>query len=207
MKRNLVLAVTLLTSLVGCTPALPPPPRAAQAQPMDAMANHAAVATPPTTVDEKIRSAMSAGPAAITQDSTILDFPTEAGKPMGVLRKGTGEWTCYPDWPASPGNDPQCLDQVWMEWNDTFSAGTPYTVTRLGLAYMLQGGSDPSNMDPFASAPKEGEDWVVTPPHIMILIPGELDPAQFTTDHHSGKPYIMYAGTPYAHIMMPINPN
>ena len=38
----------------------------------------------------------------------------------------------------------------------------------------------------------------------MILLPGPLDQTVFSTDHHSGVPYIMWAGTPYEHIMMPI---
>jgi hypothetical protein len=29
---------------------------------------------------------------------------------MRMLRKGTGEWTCVPDYPSTPGNDPMCLD-------------------------------------------------------------------------------------------------
>jgi hypothetical protein len=38
----------------------------------------------------------------------------------------------------------------------------------------------------------------------MVVVPGELDPTLFTTDHTSGLPYIMWAGTPYEHIMMPV---
>src|SRR5437773_1039686 len=59
---------------------------------------------PPTTDAEKIRSAMSAGPAVIAKDATIMDMPS-----MKVLRKGTNGWTCIPDGP-SPGVDPMCLD-------------------------------------------------------------------------------------------------
>jgi hypothetical protein len=29
---------------------------------------------------------------------------------MVVLREGTNGWTCYTDWPVSPGNDPACYD-------------------------------------------------------------------------------------------------
>jgi hypothetical protein len=154
--------------------------------------------------DERIQNAMSAGPMAIAKDATILDFPTEAGGDMVVLREGTNGWVCIADWPDSPGNDPQCLDQTWQQWNDAYAAGADPNVTAPGVAYMLQGGSDPSNTDPLATAPAEGEDWVSTPPHVMILSPEPLDTNQFTTDHHSGEPYVMWAGTPYEHIMMPI---
>jgi hypothetical protein len=30
------------------------------------------------------------------------------------------------------------------------------------------------------------------------------DHSVFSTDHHSGQPYIMWAGAPYEHIMMPV---
>jgi hypothetical protein len=74
----------------------------------------------------------------------------------------------------------------------------------MGLAYMLQGGSDASNTDPFATEPPAGEDRMTSPPHTKIILPGPLDPAVFSTDHTSGGPWIMWAGTPYEHIMMPV---
>ena len=38
----------------------------------------------------------------------------------------------------------------------------------------------------------------------MLLFPDKLDTTLFTTDHTSGEPYVMWAGTPYEHIMMPV---
>jgi hypothetical protein len=38
----------------------------------------------------------------------------------------------------------------------------------------------------------------------MFLVPGGFDAAQFTTDYQSGKPYIVWDGTPYEHLMMPV---
>jgi hypothetical protein len=40
----------------------------------------------------------------------------------------------------------------------------------------------------------------------MVLAPGGFDPAYFTTDHDAGLPYIMYEGTPYEHLMVPVQP-
>jgi hypothetical protein len=57
-----------------------------------------------------------------------------------------------------------------------------------------------------ATKPAAGEDWVTSPPHIMILQPGKLDQSVFSTDPKSGGPWIMWAGTPYEHIMMPVGP-
>jgi hypothetical protein len=69
---------------------------------------------------------------------------------------------------------------------------------------MLAGGSDESNTDPMATGPAAGEDWVTTPPHLMYMVPGGFDTRYFTTDHMSGYPYIMWAGTDLEHIMIPV---
>ena len=146
---------------------------------------------------------MSAAPPSISANATIVDNALDDDGKFVVLREGNNEWFCFPDAPATPGNDPSCNDQTWLDWTYAFYAGEEPNVTVMGLAYMLQGGSDASNTDPFATEPAAGEDWVTTPPHIMILLPGALDQAVFSSDHHAGGPWIMWAGTPYEHIMMP----
>lgn len=153
--------------------------------------------------EAQIESAMSAAPPAIAENATIMG--SSADGELVILREGTNGWTCFPDYAGSPGPDPICMDEVFMLWNDALVAGTDFETDVPGLAYMLQGGSDASNTDPFALEPAEGEDWISTPPHVMLLLPGGLDPALFSTDHDSGEPYIMWAGTPYEHIMMPVN--
>ncbi len=152
----------------------------------------------------KIENAMSAAPSAIADNATILDNEMDDAGAFVVLREGSNDWSCFPDYPASPGNDPQCLDQTWLDWLYAFFAGEEPNVTVPGFAYMLQGGSDPSNTDPLATEPAAGEEWVTSPPHIMLLLPDELDQSAFSTDHASGEPWIMWAGTPYEHIMMPV---
>jgi hypothetical protein len=152
----------------------------------------------------KILSAMSAGPKEIAQDARIVDYPKEAGQPLVELREGTNGWTCFPDWQATPGEDPQCLDEMWMRWFEAISAGTDPNTTAPGMAYMLQGGSDASNTDPSAMKPPKGEEWVSAPPHVMLIVPGELGGGHAATDHHSGGPWVMYAGTPYEHLMVPV---
>jgi hypothetical protein len=152
----------------------------------------------------KIEVAMSAAPSAVAENATIYDLEVDDAGQFIVLREGSNGWSCFPDAPATPSNDPMCLDQTWMGWLAAFVAGEEPNTTVLGLAYMLQGGSDASNTDPFATEPAPGEEWVESPPHVMILLPGDLDQTGLSTDHLSGGPYIMWAGTPYEHIMMPV---
>jgi hypothetical protein len=152
----------------------------------------------------KIADAMRAAPSSISAQATILDYAMDAAGKFVVLREGGNGWSCFPDTPGTPSDDPMCLDQTWMAWMDAFMANKAPTTTVPGLAYMLQGGTDASNTDPFATEPAAGEEWVTSPPHVMIILPGKLDQTVFSTDEHSGQPWIMFAGTPYEHIMMPV---
>jgi hypothetical protein len=151
-----------------------------------------------------IENAMSAAPSAVAENATIVDYAFDDDGKFVVLRAGDNGWTCLPDNPDSPGPDPWCMDQTWLDWTYAFYAGEEPNVTVPGFSYMLGGGSDPSNTDPLATDPAEGEEWVNSPPHVMLLLPGELDQTAFSTDHESAGPYIMWAGTPYEHIMFPV---
>lgn len=152
----------------------------------------------------KIASAMSAGPTAIARDATILDGMLDDTGNFVVLREGTNGWTCLPDAPGTPHLDPMCLDQTWLGWLHAIVAHKAPDKRSLGLAYMLQGGSDASNTDPFATEPAAGDQWIASSPHVMLLQPDPLDQSVFSTDPDAGGPWIMWAGTPYEHIMMPV---
>jgi hypothetical protein len=39
--------------------------------------------------------------------------------------------------------------------------------------------------------------------HYVLIVPGKLDRSVFSTDHHPGDRWIMWAGTPYEHLMVP----
>jgi hypothetical protein len=153
---------------------------------------------PPTTDAGKIRSALSAAPAAVTKDATVMDMGTRK-----VLRQGTNGWTCLPDGP-SPGLDPMCLDKNGMEWADAWMKHAPPPAGKMGIGYMLAGGSDASNTDPFATTPNPGDRWVDTGPHLMVLNIGDAFAGYPTTATNTKVPYVMFANTPYAHLMIPV---
>jgi hypothetical protein len=166
---------------------------------------HAAPASSQDDADAKIEQAMSAAPPSVSKDATIYDLNVDDSGNFIVLREGTNDWSCFPDAPGTPSADPMCLDQTWMGWLAALIAQKDPDTKVPGLAYMLQGGSDASNTDPYATEPAEGDEWVSSPPHDMLLLPGELDQSVFSTDHAAGGPFIMWAGTPYEHIMMPVS--
>ena len=153
---------------------------------------------PPTTNPAKIKSAMSAAPMAIAQNATIMDMAT-----MAVIRPGTNGWTCFPDGP-SPGVDPMCLDKNGLDWAHAWMSRKDPPQGKMGIGYMLAGGSDASNTDPFATKPNPGDRWVDTGPHLMILNIGDKFDGYPTTATNTKVPYVMFAGTPYAHLMIPV---
>ena len=155
-------------------------------------------------VEAKIANAVSAGPLGITQDATILDWAFDDSGKFVVLRPGTNGWFCLPDDPATRLNNPMCNDQVWMDFIYALVAGEAPTVTKPGFSYMYQGDDGASNTDPAATEPAPGEDWLASGPHIMILLPASVDLSGLTTVPDTADPWVMWAGTPYAHIMMPV---
>jgi hypothetical protein len=156
----------------------------------------------PKTTTWKIQNAMSAAPLAIAKNATIVDHTGKEGGEMAVLRKGSNDWTCLPDDPSTPSNDPMCLDKNAMDWAKAWKTHAEPKLNSAGLGYMLQGGGTPSNTDPFATAPLEGTKWLQEPPHLM-LFGVKLDPTVYSTDPNSGGPWIMWSGTPYEHLMIP----
>lgn len=158
----------------------------------------------PKTDEELITNAMSAAPEAVAGDATIIALD-EKGHAR-TLREGANNFTCLPDNPASPGNDPMCLDANGMEWANAWLSKKTPPAGKVGFAYMLQGGSDASNADPHASEPAEGATWITTGPHVMIFNAGEMAQGYPIEKENpdTQQPYVMWPGTPYEHLMIPV---
>lgn len=152
---------------------------------------------------DPITSAESAAPRSIAQDAGVMVPGANGG--MKTLRAGKNGWTCMPDDPSTPGNDPMCLDSNAVKWAVAWAGHTTPPDGQTGVAYMLQGGTDPSNTDPFATKPASAAGWIKTGPHLMIVGSKAVlagYPAGATPD--TSAPYVMWAGTPYAHLMVPV---
>jgi hypothetical protein len=149
--------------------------------------------------DDPIAVAMSAGPASISAEATIMDWD------MNVLREGTNEWTCLPDRPDTEGNDPWCVNPPWLNFLQAYVSQTEPSYTDIGFAYMLMGDSPVSNSDPFATEETTPDDWVThLGAHMMMLVPSPELLEGISTDHMNGGPWVMWPNTPYAHLMIPV---
>ena len=152
---------------------------------------------------DPVASAQSAAPAAISSKATIVQMDDKGA--MQVLRKGSNGWTCMPDAPSTPGPDPMCFDANAGKWAEAWVGHKPPPEGAVGVMYMLEGGTDASNVDPYATKPTAENAWVKTGPHIMIVGSKEIlagYPSGATPD--TAAPYVMWAGTPYAHLMVPV---
>jgi hypothetical protein len=156
-----------------------------------------------TASSDPVASAESAAPAAVAHDAAIATI--DATGAMKTIREGKNGWTCMADSPATPGPDPMCMDANAAKWAAAWiGKKTPPTGT-VGVMYMLEGGTDASNTDPYATKPTADNDWVKTGPHIMIVGSKEVlagYPSGAKPD--TSAPYVMWAGTPYAHLMVPV---
>jgi hypothetical protein len=145
----------------------------------------------------KIARALSAGPASVTANATVVDM--NKGKAT-VLRKGTNDFTCIPGHPGVVGDDPMCLDGQSMQWAKDWMSHKPRpTNTKPGIAYMFAGGTDYSMTDPWG---KPGPKVYKTPPHWMLLWPVDPKASGLPSTFQTTGTFVMFPGTPYAHLML-----
>ena len=195
MKR-LAALLLLPLAVAACQPKADAKPAAAAAAPAEPPKPD------PKSPEGKIAAAMSAAPSAISSAATVVDVGDDMK--MTELRKGTNGWTCVADMPGSPKVDPMCMDGSWMAWLDAYMKKATPKVPADGIAYMLQGAQDASNDDPYAAPPAAGQPWVETGPHIMVVPTNAKSLDALPNDPKSGGPFVMFRGTPYAHLMVPI---
>jgi hypothetical protein len=142
----------------------------------------------------KSRRALSAGPPEISKNATVAE---ELQGHLRILRPRTNDFTCMPGDPSGVGLPPMCADKVAMQWNSDFAEHKPGPSTTVpGIEYMLAGATQRSDSDPFdkTDAP------ISIGPHWMILWPFDPKTSGLPITHHPTGAYIMWAGTPWAHV-------
>jgi hypothetical protein len=164
-----------------------------------------------TSAEWQIWAYSTAAPSYIAKDATVLN------EKMEMLREGTNGWTCLPVNPrgmSDPENGwkdaheamPLCGDAEVFKWISAYLSDEIPDMDYDGYAWMLHGDMGEDNSTPKVMSKNDAKEghWIESGPHLMRMPkdPSSLD--GMTTDFNSGAPYVMFSGTPYAHIMYPV---
>ena len=146
---------------------------------------------------ELIAEAKSAAPPSITDNATVKTMDGT------VLKTGTNDWICYP---GTQVIGPMCNQRQWDDLLNAMMNKKPIDVKKFSISYMLAGEGDAlgvSNKDPYATEATDNNDWVKEGPHLMILVPDSASLEGLSTNPNDPV-YVMWKGTPYAHIMVKV---
>jgi hypothetical protein len=151
-----------------------------------------------------IENALSAAPKTVAANAAVVTFDDKMQ--MVTLKEGTNNFSCMADDPATPSNDPMCVDENGMAWVMALITKQPPPSGKIGFGYMLQGETAASNSDPFAPPPADGK-WSEAGPHVMIFNASKEVMAGYPRPGNSPdvtQPFVMWQDTPYEHLMIPV---
>jgi hypothetical protein len=159
-------------------------------------------AAPAVSDEQIIKTASAAAPPEITKGATFVAVDDKMAS--RVVKAGTNGWTCMA---IMVGQSPEamCLDKQWAAWGGAYmTQKDPPPVTGVAVAYMLAGDHGVSNTDPYAKGPTADNHWTVTGAHTMMLLPDAKMLDAYPSDPSAGGPWVMWKGTKYAHVMVPV---
>jgi hypothetical protein len=157
--------------------------------------NQSSSLTSSDSTQVKIARAMSAGPADIAKAARIVD--TDAKGNEVVLREGSNGFTCMPGNPNVVGDPAMCADAASMQWFADAKAHKPKPTNIVpGITYMLAGATQRSDSNPYDTTSPP----ITVGAHWMIMWPFDPKTAGLPTTHKPTGAYIMFAGSPYAHV-------
>jgi hypothetical protein len=155
--------------------------------------------------DAMIKLALSAAPPHIAKDATVT-VPGADGK-MVEARKGTNGFTCIPTVNGRETPDPMCMDAAVGQWVDSLINKAPKpTNTVPGISYMGRGGFHWEKDGKILMEEEPGAKLVKEPPHWMLMWPFDAKTTGLPTMPNPSGVYVMFDGTPYAHLMVEQDP-
>ena len=153
------------------------------------------------TKEAKIARALSAAPENVSKGAKIIDRDENGAET--VLREGTNGFTCFPGHPGVVGDNTYCANEAALRWeSDLMALKMKPSNSEPGIEYMLLGGTDWSPIDPNATSGNPLKE----PPHWRVLWPFDPKTTGLPTEPKQNGPWIMWAGTPWAHLMINQNP-
>jgi hypothetical protein len=157
----------------------------------------------------EIETYTSAAPDFIGNFATVVSASGE------VIREGTNGWTCLPFIPMpkmgfKTANEaaPACADANAVAWANAYIAQAKPEIENDGWIWMKHGDTGVDNFRPYSEGDKantKAEDWIYSGSHLMLMPkdPSSLDGV--STDFTTGAPYVMMKGTPFVHLMIPLD--
>lgn len=151
--------------------------------------------------EEQIKLALSAAPPHIAKDAAVLVFGEDGNLKEG--KPGTNAFTCIPTVMNLPDPDPMCMDAAVKQWWEDLMNNAPKPSNSVpGIAYMARGGSHWEKGKRVVMKEEPGAKIVKEPPHWMIMWPFEAKTTMLPSAPNSSGVYVMFDGTPYAHLMV-----
>ena len=150
------------------------------------------------SVEDKIKSAMSAAPARISTNATILDSDGT------LLRKGDNNWTCMPGGLPGSKKYPMCHDPVFMKWSNTVWSDKPFSTDIVGYSYMLAGGYAADINNPRAKKSDKGNNWHQEGPHMMLIMPTRDLLEGQSADPKDDSIFVLWKNTPFEIVIIPL---
>jgi hypothetical protein len=149
---------------------------------------------------EFIKAVEEGAPRWISAQAAIARL--EPSGATAIVRPGTNGFTCT--LMADESHTPACGNALGFKWLVAATAHKPVPPAGgMGVVYMAKGSTHYETPEgEIVMAPSAQTKSVREPPHWMLLTP--LDPAAtgIPTRPNAGGAYIMFAGTPYAHLMI-----
>jgi len=149
--------------------------------------------------------ALSAAPAHIAKEAGVMIYGAEGA--LTEAKKSSNGFTCVPTVMNLPEPDPMCMDAAAHQWlTDIMNNAPKPTNTVPGIAYMARGGSHFEKNGKVVMT-GDGAKVVKEPPHWMVMWPFDPAATKLPTMPNRAGVYIMFEGTPYAHLMVYQDPN
>ena len=168
-------------------------------------------AGPHTSIEWRVWAYSTAAPSFIAANCSVMAMDGT------MLREGTNGWTAMaanPRGMSDPENGwkdaheamPMVGDGPAMQWAMAYMSGKIPKMDSDGWAWMLHGdmGEDNTKHLVFNKEDAVEGEWIESGAHLMLF---PKDPASLdgqTTNFNSGAPYVMFKGTGYDHLMIPV---
>jgi len=144
--------------------------------------------------------ALSAAPPHIAKEAGIMIYGAD-GK-LTETKKSANGVTCIKTVMNLPYHDPMGMYAAVQQWKTDLMNNAPKpTNTVPGIAYMARGGSH-FEKDGKVVMSGDGAKIVKEPPHWMVMWPFDAAATKLPTAPNPSGVYIMFEGSPYAHLMV-----